>query len=79
MTLRTNRIIQVLALLVLALGAFGTLRAQTDAPALVLKGQLTGKDNQTYRTEAFTVPDGTTRITVQFEYTGRDEKTTIDL
>ncbi|HEY9132828.1 MAG TPA: CehA/McbA family metallohydrolase [Dyella sp.] len=51
-----------------------------DAPDRVLHGTLDGKDNHTYRTLPFDVPAGTTRITVQFEYTGHDEEhTTIDL
>lgn len=79
MTTRAHRIIQAVALIILALGAYSTVRAQGNDPDLVLHGKLTGQDNQTYRTEAFTVPAGTSRITVQFEYSGRDEKTTIDL
>jgi hypothetical protein len=54
-------------------------RAAETQPDLVLRGELSGKDHQTYRTVPFTVPAGTARITVQFEYTGRDSKTTIDL
>lgn len=48
-------------------------------PDLTLRGEITGKDHQSYREVPFTVPVGTGRITVQFEYTGRDSKTTIDL
>ena len=44
-----------------------------------MRGEITGKDHQSYREVPFTVPAGTGRITVQFEYTGRDSKTTIDL
>lgn len=49
------------------------------APDLVLRGTLTGIDHQTYRTLPFQVPEGTARITVQFDYDGREDKTTIDL
>jgi len=49
------------------------------APDVVLRGTLTGEDNQTWRSIAFEVPAGTIRITVDFEYTARDEHTTIDL
>jgi len=50
------------------------------SPSLILHGNLEGKDNQTYRLVPFTVPQGTSRITVQFDYTGHDdEHTTIDL
>lgn len=50
-----------------------------QAAELVLRGQLTGRDHQTYRTVPFTVAPGTARITVEFDYTGREDKTTIDL
>lgn len=53
--------------------------AAEKQPDLVLRGEITGKDHQSYREVPFTVPAGTGRITVQFEYTGRDRKTTIDL
>lgn len=49
------------------------------APDVVLQGTLTGADHQSYRNLPFEVPEGTTRITVQFEYDGRERKTTIDL
>ncbi len=50
-----------------------------SAPDAVLKGTLTGADHQTWRLVPFRVPDGTTRITVDFDYTTRDQRTTIDL
>lgn len=53
--------------------------AAEKQPDLTLRGEITGKDHQSYREVPFTVPAGTERITVQFEYTGRDGKTTIDL
>jgi hypothetical protein len=46
---------------------------------VVLRGTLTGGDNQTWRLVPFDVPVGTTRITVDFDYTTRDAHTTIDL
>jgi hypothetical protein len=50
------------------------------APAdAVLRGTLTGEDNQTWHLVPFDVPAGTTRITVDFDYTTRDKHTTIDL
>jgi hypothetical protein len=48
-------------------------------PNTVLTGTLTGEDNQTYRLVPFTVAPGTTRITVDFDYTTRDARTTVDL
>jgi predicted metal-dependent phosphoesterase TrpH len=48
-------------------------------PAIVLTGSISGTDNHTYREIPFRVPAGTTRITIDFSYTGRDQRTTIDL
>lgn len=48
-------------------------------PDLVLTGELGEHDHQTYRTVPFAVPEGTARITVRFAYTGREQRTTIDL
>lgn len=70
------------AMLVLMTALFFTAsiaHAADQKPDLILSGEIAGKDHQTYRTVPFSVPAGTARITVQFEYTGRDEKTTIDL
>jgi len=53
--------------------------AADDAPDLVLRGDLSGADNQTYREVPFDVPAGVNRITVQFDYSGRNEHTTVDL
>jgi hypothetical protein len=49
------------------------------APDQVLTGTLTGADHETYHGVAFEVPAGTKRLTVDFAYTGREDKTTIDL
>lgn len=54
------------------------LNQPNDKPDLVLRGEINGRDHQTYRNVPFDVPVGVTRITVQFDYTGRDERTTID-
>jgi hypothetical protein len=55
-------------------------RADHEQPDLVLRGDLNGGDNQTYRLLPFDVPKGTSRITVRFGYSGHDdEHTTIDL
>jgi hypothetical protein len=48
-------------------------------PDLVLRGALTGEDNQTWHLVPFEVPPGTTRITVYFDYTTRGVRTTVDL
>lgn len=67
------------ALLSLLLACFAASVAAERAPDLVLRGALSGKDQHTYREVPFDVPPGTTRITVDVDYTGREEKTTIDL
>ena len=85
-TLWSHLRLAALAVLMLSLSAMPARAADSDsdtasqrAPDLLLRGELDGRDHQHYRTVPFTVPDGTTRITVQFEYSGREEKTTIDL
>src|SRR5512141_246520 len=50
-----------------------------SAQDVVLKGTLTGAAHQSWRLVPFEVPAGTTRITVDFDYTTRDQRTTIDL
>ncbi|WP_266180567.1 CehA/McbA family metallohydrolase [Dyella humicola] len=54
-------------------------RAAEPAPDLVLHGHLQGNDNHTYREVPFVVPAGVNRVTVQFDYTGRADHTTVDL
>jgi hypothetical protein len=53
--------------------------AQTSQPNLVLEGKVTGTDNQTYFEVPFDVPSGVHRISVDFSYTGKEQKTTLDL
>lgn len=52
---------------------------QKVGPDVILHGSVTAADAQTYREVPFTVPSGTTRITVDFSYTEHDKKTNIDL
>mgnify|MGYP003945421433 CR=1 FL=1 len=66
-------------LIALLLACFAASVAAERAPDLVLRGALSGKDQHTYREVPFDVPKGTTRITIDVAYTGREEKTTIDL
>lgn len=49
------------------------------AETLTLTGVMTGADHQTYREAPFKVPAGTTSVTVDFAYTGKDQKSVIDL
>ncbi|TFW30642.1 CehA/McbA family metallohydrolase [Duganella callida] len=61
--------------------AAGTVAAGTKAaePDLVLRGVLTGADHHTYRSVPFTVPEGVERVTITFDYTGKEEHSVIDL
>jgi hypothetical protein len=63
-----------LAATLLALGAMAA-----PAPDLTLTGAMTGADHETYREVPFKVQAGVTRLTVEFEYTGKDQKSVIDL
>ncbi|WP_426662036.1 CehA/McbA family metallohydrolase [Rhodanobacter aciditrophus] len=68
------------AALSVAAGAAAAPQAAHERPDLVLRGSLDGSDNHSYRMLPFTVPAGTGRITVQFDYSGHDaDHTTIDL
>lgn len=61
--------------------------AQSPAPQagvapradVVLAGSLDRAAHQTYREVPFEVPAGVTALTVEFEYSGREERTVIDL
>lgn len=59
----------------IAVSATPALAAET----LTLTGAMTGADHQTYREVPFRVPAGTTAVTVEFAYTGKDERSVIDL
>jgi hypothetical protein len=55
-------------------------RAQSPAkPDITLRGTITGKQNNTYLLVPFDVPPGIVSITVTFHYTGREQRTTLDL
>lgn len=54
-------------------------RAADRAPDLTLAGALTGAAHETYTELPFKVPAGTERITVEFSYSGREQKSVIDL
>ena len=56
-----------------------SLAGPAAAETLTLTGVLTGADHQTYREVPFRVPAGTTAITVEFAYTGKEQKSVIDL
>jgi len=66
-----------LALLAVLIGRPAVAAERT--PDLVLKGDVTTADRETYRRVTFAVPPGTRRLTVAFSYTGKAERTAIDL
>lgn len=70
------RILNSLCLLLLCAAH---LLAQPSPPSLVLTGVVHGNQNKTYLEVPFDVPAGVHRISVDFTYTGKDEKTTLDL
>jgi hypothetical protein len=53
--------------------------AADRAPDLVLKGELSFADYETYRRAPFVVPAGVKRLTVVFSYTGKADHTVIDM
>jgi hypothetical protein len=72
----------VLAILGLACMLSGARAADgraAEGPDLLLRGRLTGADHQTYRTVPFAVPDGVARLTVEFRYDGKEQRSVIDL
>jgi hypothetical protein len=58
--------------------SFTTLPAQTR-PDIVLKGSVSGKQNNSYVEAPFAVPEGIVSITVTFHYTEKDQHTALDL
>lgn len=72
-----TRLLLVLALL---LTSFQAARAQPSrSPDLTLTGALTGARHETYTEVPFQVPAEVERITVEFAYTGKQERSVIDL
>jgi predicted metal-dependent phosphoesterase TrpH len=71
------------ALVSMIAGAVASAAALVAFPAaaetLTLTGVMTGADHQTYREVPFRVPAGTTSVSVEFAYTGKDRKSVIDL
>jgi hypothetical protein len=55
------------------------LQAQVQKPDLVLEGDVTVAQNHTHSFVPFTVPEGVHRISVDFSYTHRQEKTTLNI
>ncbi len=74
-----SRYLTPLAAAVLAAACLAGPAQAAPAPDLTLTGAMTGADHQTYREVPFRVPAGVTRLTVEFAYTGKEQKSVIDL
>ncbi|MGA3162144.1 MAG: CehA/McbA family metallohydrolase [Terracidiphilus sp.] len=71
----------LLVLLPIAAAAMGGQQtpAAASAPDLVLEGVVAGSQNQTYIQVPFVVPAGIERVTLTFDYTGKEQHTALDL
>jgi hypothetical protein len=81
---RFKSLLASIALVLAAPGAHAlpdraSLTVRSQAPDLVLTGEIAGPDKLTFRDVPFTVPPGVTRLSVEFDYTGKDAHTVIDL
>lgn len=64
----------------LALAACASEPAPQPAPQqIVLTGEIARADHQSYREIPFTVPPGTKNIAIDFAYTGKENRTVIDI
>ncbi len=66
-------------LLALCICPASTLAQSPEAADLLLQGTIHGDQNTGYVLAPFQVPAGTKRVSVQFDYTGKEENSTIDL
>jgi hypothetical protein len=72
-----RRWITSIGLLFLTFGIQG--RTQSPPADLVLTGEVNGAQNKTYFEVPFAVPKGTHRVSVDFQYTGKEDRATLDL
>lgn len=68
-----------LALFLILLAGPAIAQVPEREPDRVLAGAITRADHQTYVRAPFTLPQGTERLVVAFDYDGREERTVIDL
>jgi hypothetical protein len=76
--LQISRLLRFAELLLLLCTCL-TSRGQSAPPDLVLHGEVTGSQNKTYFEIPFDIPARVHRLSVDFTYTGRDKRTTLDL
>ncbi|MBU1271600.1 MAG: CehA/McbA family metallohydrolase [Alphaproteobacteria bacterium] len=75
-----RRLLQLAAILFLAATAPAALAGEPDPrPDLVLTGELRRADHERYREAAFDLPEGVTRLSVVFAYSGKEARSVIDL
>jgi len=72
-----KRWIEAVCILLLILSAQA--QSQNSSSEVVLTGEITGAQNKTYLEIPFAVPGSTHRISVDFQYTGKEERATLDL
>lgn len=77
--LRAGAVLAALALLAFFFEAAVARAQEARAPDLTLTGALTGASHETYTELPFEVPPGVGRLTVEFSYTGKEQKSVIDL
>jgi len=62
-----------------ARGQASSRTSSTAPPEITLTGVIRGAQNQSYVKVPFQVPAGTVRVTYTFAYTGKEQRTTLDL
>lgn len=77
--LRAGAVLIALAALALFFEVATAHASERRAPDLTLSGALTGAAHQTYTELPFQVPAGVERVTVEFSYSGREQRSVIDL
>ncbi len=76
---RTVSLLAFFFLITISFPGLGHAQARASIPDVVLEGTVTGSQNKTYIEVPFNVPPGVHRISVDFNYTGKDQKTALDL
>ena len=69
---------ETVGLLLLIFVALGQAQEKTP-PDVILTGDVTGAQNKTYIEVPFAVPADTHRVSVDFQYTGKEQRATLDL
>lgn len=67
------------AILTCLVGLEARAQALDPVPNLILTGSFSGADHQSYREVPFRVPSGVKRLTIDFSYSGRQDRTTLDI